>query len=61
MRMLGVPQWNAEQAEWWRARGHDPAGDAPKDAPLPVKRAIRRTGADSDTRPSDTCGVTRLA
>ena len=49
-RMLGVPPWNAEQAEWWRAHGHDPAGDAPKDVPLPVKRAIRRTGADSDTR-----------
>ena len=50
MRMLGVPPWNAEQAERWRARGHDPAGDAPKDVPLPLKRAIRRMGADSDTR-----------
>jgi hypothetical protein len=50
VRMLGVPPWNAEQAEWWRARGHDPAGDAPKDVPLPLKRAIRRMGADSDTR-----------
>ena len=49
-RMLGVPPWNAEQAERWRAHGHDPAGDAPKDVPLPVKRAIRRMGADSDTR-----------
>jgi hypothetical protein len=48
--MLGVPPWNAEQAEWWRAPGHDPAGDAPKDVPLHVKRAIRRVGADSDTR-----------